>query len=433
MNPFWTVSLFWIAVVVCIGVALAFVLPPLLRTRTAAGKAARRDVNIAVYRDQMKEIEADRNNGMLTDAQFQVARQELEARLADDALSLDDTPEPGQVGSRKLGYSLAAVLPGAALGLYFWLGQPASLIEIANAQSGPAHPAMAAAPGAASGEHDFMKLIRKVEEKTQANPDDGEAWAMLAKSYAAMERWPEALQAYEKAIMLLPRDASALSGYAEALAITNNRVLTGRSMALVQQALEIDPEDMKGLELAGIHAYQEQNFVQAGNYFKRLHQLLPPESPYAQDILAAQKETERLAQTGMSGLDNLATLPPADAKTASEAQGAAIKGSIDIAPALKSRLADTDVLFLFARPGQSGPPVAAIRASASQLPLEFELDDSTAMNPGNTLSQHKQVMLVARVSKSGNPMAQPGDMEGTIANVKVGAAGVKIMIDQTRP
>jgi cytochrome c-type biogenesis protein CcmH len=286
---------------------------------------------------------------------------------------------------------------------------------------------------AAASEHDFMTLIRKVEEKTQANPEDGAAWAMLAKSYAAMERWPEALQAFEKAAKLLPQDASVLSGYAEALAITNNRVLTDRSMALIQQALAIDPDDIKGLELAGIQAYQEQNFVQASNYFKRLHQLLPPESSYAQDILAAQKETERLAQTGMTGLDNLAAQAPAEVKAAPAAQGAAITGSIDIAPALKSRLAETDVLFLFARPGQSGPPVAAIRARAGQLPLEFELDDSTAMTAGNTLSQHKQVMLVARVSKSGNPMAQPGDLEGTLANVTVGATGVKIMIDQARP
>jgi cytochrome c-type biogenesis protein CcmH len=135
----------------------------------------------------------------------------------------------------------------------------------------------------------------------------------------------------------------------------------------------------------------------------------------------------------MTGLDNLAAPTPAEVKAASVAQGAAIKGRIDIAPALKSRLADTDVLFLFSRPGQSGPPVAPIRARAGQLPLEFELDDSTAMTAGNTLSQHKQVMLVARVSKSGNPMAQPGDLEGTLANVKVGATGVKIMIDQARP
>jgi cytochrome c-type biogenesis protein CcmH len=77
--------------------------------------------------------------------------------------------------------------------------------------------------------------------------------------------------------------------------------------------------------------------------------------------------------------------------------------------------------------------VAAIRVGASQFPLEFELDDSQAMNPANTLSQHKQVMLVARVSKSGDPMAQPGDLEGTLPNVKVGTSGARIVIDQARP
>jgi len=424
MNPFWTVSLFWIAAVVCVVVAMAFVLPALLRTRGGADKAVRRDVNIAVYRDQMKEMEADRTNGLLSGAQYQSVKLELEARLADDALTPDDSPEPGRVGSRRLGYTLGAVLPVAAFALYFWLGNPASLV--ADAQSGTAHSAMAGA----AGEHDFMSMIRKVEERTQANPDDGEAWAMLAKSYAAMEVWPKALQAYEKAAGLLPREASVLSGYAEVLAITGNLVLTGKPMELVRQALEIDPEDMKALELAGINAFREGDFAQASAYLKRMHGLLPPESPYAQDILAAQQEAERLAQSGVPGL---APPPAADSKTAAVAEGVAIKGRIDIAPALKSRLADTDVLFLFARPGQSGPPVAAIRASAGQLPLEFVLDDSMAMNPGNTLSRHKQVMLVARVSKSGNPTAQPGDLEGAVANVKVGATGVKIMIDQTRP
>jgi len=429
MNPFWTVSIFWIAAVACVVVALAFVLPALLRAQGGAGKAGRRDVNIAVYRDQMKELEADRANGLLSDAQFQSAKLELEARLADDALTLDEAPEPGRVSSRKLGYTLGSVLPVAAFGLYFWLGNPVSLIAIAEAQTGSADSAMAGA----QAEHDFMKLIRQVEEKTRANPDDGRAWAMLARSYAAMEQWPKALPAYEKAIKLLPQDASVLSGYAEVLAITSNRVLTGKPMELVKSALAIDPEDLKGLELAGINAYQEQNFAQAGAYFERLHALLPPQSPYAQDILAAQQEAERLVHAGTPGLDKLANSPPAGDKAASIAPGATIKGSVDIVPALKSRLTATDVLFLFARPGQRGAPVAAIRVSASQFPLEFELDDSMAMNPVNILSQHKQVMLVARVSKSGNPMAQPGDFEGTLPNVKVGASGVKIVIDQARP
>ena len=417
MNPFSTVSLFWIAAIVCVAIALAFVLPPLMRARDGAGKAARRDVNIAVYRDQLKEMEADRANGLLSAAQYQAARRELEARLADDALAPDTAPELGHAGSRWLGYTLGAVLPAAAFGLYFWLGNPASLVAGDTA-------AQAAVAGA---EHDFMLLIRRAEEKARAQPDDGEAWALLARSYAFMERWPEALEAYEKAVRLLPQDASVLSGYAEALAATSGRVLAGRPMELVQQALAIDPADSKALELAGIHAYQGQDFAAASQYFGRLHQLLPPESPYAQDILAAQREAERLARSGMAASAVLS--PTSD----SAAAGAAIRGSVDIAPALKAALRASDVLFLFARPGEGGPPVAAIRASAAALPLEFVLDDDAAMSPGDPLSRHKRVMLVARVSRSGDPIAQPGDLEGALANVEVGASGVKVVIDRSRP
>jgi len=426
MNPFWTVSLFWIAAAVCVVVALAFVLPPLLRVRDGAGKAARRDVNIAVYRDQMKEMEADRTHGLLSDAQYQNARLELETRLADDALTAEEPPESVSSGSRKLGYALGAVLPAAAFALYYWLGSPASLLAIADAQPGTAASAMA---GAANG-HDFMALIRKVEEKTRANPDDGEAWSMLARSYAAMEQWPQALQAYERAARLLPQDASVLSGYAEALAIANRFVLAGRPMELVQQALEIDPDDLKALEMAGFNALQEGDFSRASEHLKRMHGLLPPDSPAAQSVLAALTEAERLARPGVSGL---ASPPSVDDRPASVAVGATIRGSVDVASALKSGLAGTDVLFIFARAAPGGPPVAAIRAGAGRLPLKFELDDRAAMNPGNALSQHRQVTLVARLSRSGNPTAQPGDLEGSAANVAVGASDVKILIDRRLP
>ena len=274
----------------------------------------------------------------------------------------------------------------------------------------------------AGAEHDFLLLIRRAEEKARAQPDDGEGWALLARSYAFMERWPEALEAYEKAVRLLPQDASVLSGYAEALAATGGRVLAGRPMELVQQALAIDPADSKALELAGIHAYQGQDFAAASQYFGRLHQLLPPESPYARDILAARQEALRLAGSAILS-----------SASDSAAAGAAIRGSVDIAPALKAALRASDVLFLFARPGEGGPPVAAIRASAAALPLEFVLDDDAAMSPGDPLSRHKRVMLVARVSRSGDPIAQPGDLEGALANVEVGASGVKVVIDRSRP
>lgn len=425
MNLFWSVTLFWAAAAASVAVALAFVLPSLLRKKEVAAKAARRDVNIAVYRDQMKEMETDLANGMLSEEQFQAGKLELEIRLAEDALAKEDAAM-AHVVSRRLGFALAGVLPVAAFGLYFWLGNPAALTAMADAQS---NPAMAGAPS----ERDIMKMMQQMEDQAKANPDDGEAWEALAKTYAVVERWPEALQAYEKAFKLLPAKPSVMTGYAEALAITRNRVLQGRPMELVMMALKADPDDRKGLELAGINAYQKENFVQAVHYLTRLHRLLSPESPYAQDILSVLKEAEHLAQAATGGLDNLANTPPAADSKISAGQRVSIDGSIDIAPALKSRLGSKDTIFLFARPGESGAPTAAIRVTVSTFPFEFSLDDSMAMIPGNVLSQHKEVVLVARISPSGNPMAQPGDFEGRVSGVKVGATGVKLVIDRVLP
>lgn len=424
LNPFWTVTLFWGAAAVCVAIALAFVLPPLLRKKARVAKAARRDINIAVYRDQMKELAADRANGLLTEEQYQTSKVELEGRLAEDALAQDAQEKaPEQTGGRKLGYALAGILPAAAFGLYFVMGNPTALTAIAEAQANPAmNPE-------AQGQHDIMKMIQQVEEKTKTDPNNAEAWAILAKTYAAVGHWPEALQAYEKAYALKPDTPSIMTGYAEALAITNNRVLQGKPIQLVLQALEKDPEDIKGLELAGISAFQDKGYAKAAYYFKRLLKLVPAESPYAQDIAQAQKEANRLAMTGMTGMDNLSD-PTAGEKPA--AAGAVVHGHVEIAPALKARVSANDVIFLFARSAAGGPPVAAIRSNAVKFPLEFELSDAMAMNPDNKLSNFKEVSLTARVAKSGDPKGAAGDLEGTVAKVKVGSKNIKLVIDTER-
>ncbi len=428
MSSFWTVSLFWAAAVVCVILALAFVLPALLRSRSGTTQADRRDVNIAVYRDQLKEMEADRANGLLSEEQFQAARLELEARLADDAISAGDAPEPGRAGNRKLGYSLGAAIPVAAFGLYFLLGNPTSLIAIADAQANAVQAGMTNVPGG----HDIMKMIQQVEEKTKINPNDGEAWAMLGKTYAVVGHWPEALHAYEKAIKLLPEKPSVMTGYAEALAITGNRVLQGRPMDLIMKALEKDPSDMKGLELAGIYHFQEKNYARAAFYMKHLYKLLPPESPYAKDILAAQQEAERLLNTSLTGLESINNPTPAN-QSAEKIAAAAIHGHVSITPALKAKIPANAVVFLFAKPIEGGMPVAALRSEASKLPLEFELDDTMAMNPQMRLSLFKEVALTARISMSGEAMAKSGDFEGTLTPVKVGAKDIKLVINSVKP
>jgi cytochrome c-type biogenesis protein CcmH len=412
LNPTTT---FWIVAAAFVAVALAFLLPPLLRKREGAVRAGRRGINIAVYRDQMKEMEVDHRNGLLTDEQFAAAKLELEARLAQDAIEGGEDVAPVRRGGRVLGYSLAGLVPAAAFGLYLTLGNPGAIDAVA-------------APQVVPGEHDIMKMIQQVEEKTKSEPNNGEAWAILAKTAAAIGNWPKALDAYEKAYALKPNVAAVMTGYAEALAVSNGRVLEGKPMELVLKALEIDPDDIKGLELAAIANFQDKNYAQASYYFKRLLKRVPPESPYAQDIAEAQKEAARLANAGLAGgLDNLSD--PGKDKAA--AAGATIKGKLDIAPALKAKLAAKDVVFLFARAG-GGAPVAAIRASAEKFPLDFELNDAMAMNPDNRLSNFKEVTLVARVAKSGDVKGAAGDLEGTLANVKVGTSNVTLVIDKVR-
>lgn len=426
MNLFWSITLFWGAAAVAVALALAFVLPFLFRnSNVERSKAARRDINLAVYRDQMKDLQAEFSNTQLSQEQFLASKLELETRAAEDALAHEDRAA-APVASRRLGFTLAAVLPAAAIGLYVWLGNPGALIAVAN---GPNATAASAEPT----EADILQMIQQIEARAQANPTDTAAWEALANANAMMARWPEALQAFQKAHELLPTKPSVLSGYAEALAMNNNLVLAGRPIELVTLALQTEPNNPKGLELAGMHAYQNGEFAQAVAFLDRLHRQMPPETPYAQEILKMRNEAQRLAQLGggvqAAGAQSAST-PDGQGATV---QAASVTGSVDVATALKPRMGGQNTIYLIARAGEGGPPVAAARFVMGSFPLQFSLDDSMAMNPANTLSKHKEVVLVARISASGNPIAQPGDLEGRITGVAVGAKDVKLVIDRVLP
>lgn len=426
MNLFWSVTLFWGVAAAAVALALAFVLPFLLRhSNVERSKAARREINLAVYRDQMKDLNAELSSAQLSQEQYLASKLELETRAAEDALAHEDSA-PVPVASRRLGFTLAAVLPAAAIGLYVWLGNPGALIAVAN---GPA----ALSAGAETTEADILQMIQQIEARAQANPTDSQAWEALATANAMMARWPEALKAYEKTYELLPTKPSVLSGYAEALAMTGNLVLAGRPIELVNMALQTDPNNPKGLELAGIHAYQNGEFAQAVAFLDRLQPLMTPGTPYAEEISKMRNEAQRLAQLG-GGAPATATgagVSPDGQGVA--AQRASIAGSVEVAAALQPRIGDQATVYLIARAGESGPPLAAARVAMGPFPLRFSLDDSMAMNPANTLSNHQEVVVIARISASGNPLPQPGDLEGRVTGVAVGAKDVKLVIDRVLP
>lgn len=413
-NLFNFPPLFWVFTAGLALLALVFVLPPLLRSRSPTSLRQRRQVNIDVYRDQLRDLEAEHAQGTLDAAQFQAAKLELENRLADDALSEEDQPLVAKSG-RRLGVAVGIAIPLLAFGIYFLIGNPWAIQEAVQPMA------------MAGGQHgDFTAMLEKVRRKAEDNPKDGSAWLLLANTYAVLERWQEANQAYAKSVQLLPKDATALAGYAESIAVLNNRILQGQPAELIRQALEINPQEPKALELAGVSAFQEGNFAQAAHYWKQLLKQLPPDSPYAQDIALALNEAKGRAEAAFGKpLDKVLGTEKVVVLT--------INGVVDINPALKNKFPPNAAVFLFAKPLEGGMPVAAIKATAKDLPLEFELNDSMAMNPDNRLTSHKEVTLSARISLTGEAMAKSGDLEGVITPVKVGAKDIKLVIDKIRP
>lgn len=393
-------TLFWIAGVALGALALALLLRPLLARRDP-GEISRKEANLAIYRDQLRELEADLAAGKLAQADHDRARVELEARLLEDMGSVDSATDaaPSRRGERAALLGLAAAVPVLAIVVYLATGSPAALGPQADPHAGVSVPEIEA-------------MVERLAAKMRENPDDPEGWKLLGRSYAVMGRFPEAADAYAKASQRAPRDAQLLADFADALAMARGQSLEGEPEKLVQRALEIDPANLKALALAGTIEFNRGSFAAAAGYWKRM---LPHVEPGSED-----------ARTIQGNIDE--ALAQIHGKPAKEA--ASLSGTVSLAAGLKDKVSPEDTVFLYARAAE-GPqmPLAVQRFRVRDLPAKFSLSDAMAMAPGATLSAHERVIVTARVSKSGQAIAQPGDLQGTSAPVANDASAVNVLID----
>ena len=275
---------------------------------------------------------------------------------------------------------------------------------------------------------EHVKVINDLAERLKQNPDDGKGWAMLARAYAVMGRYAEAVEAYEKAASLIQTDAVMLVDYADILAMVNGKKLQGKPQELIRQALKIDPNNVKGLALMGSAAFQAGDYKLAEEYWSKLLPILPPDSPLAKQIKAGITDAQALAAGKQTPLKTSGD------KAQPVNGGARIAGVVKLSTALSGKVAPTDTVFVFAK-AISGPamPIAVIRAQVRDLPIKFVLDDSMAMMPAMKLSNHKNVTVSAKISKSGSATQQSGDLKGEVSPVEVGADNVQVVIDRVVP
>jgi cytochrome c-type biogenesis protein CcmH len=432
--------LFWILASLMLVVALAFVLVPLLRSRTSGGPTAV-EANLEVLRGQRREIEEDVAAGLLPGASRDEALAELVARADEDLAARGETA-PAQP---RRPWAIAAIagvaVPAIVLGVYLAIGSPRAL----DVQAVAAAPA----PGGAN-EQQIVEMVESLAQKVRERPQDAQGWALLARSMAALGRFQESSDAYAHLAGLTPDDPQVFADWADSLGMAQGRTLAGKPYELAKKALSLDPNHPKALALAGTAALDAGDFAQALRHWQALAAALPPDSPDRQQVASIIGEVRgRAAQAGKplpGGPDSRAVTntPAAKAPEAKAPEtkapppaapgGVTITGSVALAPALAPLVKGGETLFVYAR-AEGGPrmPLAIIRTGVRDLPMKFSLDDSMAMAPTMKLSGAAAVRIEARVSATGNAMAQPGDLVGTSAVVKPGARDVAIVIDRVAP
>lgn len=388
------------------GVVLLLLLLP-FRRRPANADFSRQQLNAVIYRDQFVELDNDLAAGALSQADYEQARSELQRRLLEDSSAEANTATAATPASRTIPMALVIALPLGAVLLYLLLGNPAALNPPPPEQRFTAD--------------DIERMVAGLAAKLEKEPDNLQGWAMLARSYKAMGRFPDALRAYEHAIKLVETNAELLVDYADTLAASTGG-FNDKVRALIDKALQLDPANAQALWLRGTAAFETRRYDAAAADWQRLLALLEPGSEDARTVEANIAEAQAKGGQGK----------PAQ-KPGTGAAQAFVKGHVELARNLAGKVSAEDTVMVIARPADgTRMPVAVLRVKASQLPLSFTLDDSLAMSPDHKLSKFGEVLVEARISKTGQAMAQAGDLLSTAQTVKLGTKNLLLLVDQIR-
>ncbi len=439
MTSFWVISGIFIVA------ALLFVIPTLLRNRDIQQANLEHDaVNITVYRDQLAELDNDLQNDILTQEQYNKSKQELQQRM------LQDIPDEEKTHARKnkkihniaITVFIVLTLPLAAVFLYLTVGDTRGLLP--QAQLASATQMNRGGDGENPTGHDnFSSVLESLISRLSNNPGDIEGWVMLGRTYTSMERYAEASNTYAKLVELVPNNPQILSDYARALAMRNQGTLAGKPTELLYEALKIDPQYPPALALAGHAEFEQERYAQASGHWEKLLTAIPPDSPLAKSVrdsiaeakLLASGEKEKPPEQHVVATEPVENnIQPVKNDIADKSSATSVSGQVSIKSELASKSAPNDTLFIYAR-AKTGPkmPLAILRLKVSDLPATFTLTDDMAMTPTMKMSSFPEVIIEARISKSGQAVPASGDLQGFSEPVKLGHNDIKITIDRQIP
>ncbi|WP_266171605.1 tetratricopeptide repeat protein [Dyella subtropica] len=307
-----------------------------------------------------------------------------------------------------LALTVAFVLPLAAVGIYLWVGTPMALNGVKAQAESPLT---------------IDQAVTELRAHLEQKPDDAQGWLLLAQTYGAMHKPSEARDAYDQVLRLDANNTAAMVGWAETDSMVRpDHRIDGRALELLERAVKQEPDSQRGLWLLGISDFQHDRYAEAAATWRKLQPLLDPGSSVAQAV------SEQIAVADARAGGKTSSTPTAQVAT----EGPALQVQVALSPSLKSKLAAGDTLFVYARAEQGPPmPLAVAKLDANALPAAVTLTDAMGMTPQLKLSSVSRVFIGARISKSGQAAAQPGDLEGDAGVVDVSTrTPIKISIDK---
>jgi cytochrome c-type biogenesis protein CcmH len=400
----------------------------LLRQGPVVTSASQSQANVKVYREQILDLDREHANGHLSDAEWQQSRDELSVRLLQDTAVEDEPHVITQAQSWRTAVVIALVFPMSALGLYIWLGAPEAISPMLFASASVEAATEQAAPP------NLDQIAASLANKLQADPNNLEGWILLGRTHRSMGNLDAALSAFERALKLNPDDELILTR-AEVLAAKNQGRFDGEPWRVIREVLQRDPQNYGALLLAGSASYADNRYADALEFWQRARLQLSADHPDVPNLIEAMSTVQAKLKNPASP----SAAPAAQGAPSAPASGGAasalnVSGQVRLSAALKSQTSPTDVVFVYAVPANGERmPLALLKTTVAQLPLNFTLDDSSAMLPDRKLSGASQVLVKARISKSGNAIPQSGDWEGSLGPVKVGSSGLNLEIKTQRP
>ncbi len=424
-------TLFWIIAAGLTLLAMAFIVLPLLRGFKNTGISSD-ELNLEVFQQQLEELDNDLDSGILDQTRYDAARKDLEKELLTDVSGDKVASAAMNSSSGRWAMGTAVLIPVGAVILYQLLGTP----EIIPRLTGQVpDTTVNSAQAKAKNMPPMDELVQKLADKLVEQPENIDGWLMLARSYMSMDRVQEGLEAYGQAMRLAPENTAVLLAYAEGLAKTEGNSFTGKAASLIEKAIELDGDNPNARWMMGIVSYQRGNYPSAVEHWERAQMLLGPDNKDAATITNALADARR----EMGEAPKLPSIiPQAVAKSAPTANAASkskIILEVVLSDEMRAKTKPGDLVFIYAKALEGPPmPLAAARKQVRDLPLTIELDDGMAMMPQFKLSNFPEVVVGARISLSGNPIAQSGDPEGEVKPVTPGQAGtVKVVINGLHP